>query len=152
MKTLDKTTAAFYAVIVLIPLFMLGMWLTSAAWIREAETEVLGALGGVIRTVAAEEAGQDGTGQDGTGESGADALRQSVDALSRSWERHQKRLALFLHHDEINEIEFSVTQFRRAAEFGDYEAAVHNADRIRCLFKMLREHDEVNIGNLLCTG
>lgn len=76
-------------------------------------------------------------------------LPTEIETLVSKWEKHQKRLVMFLHHEDINELEFSITQFRRAAEFGDYEAAVQNADRIRCLFKMIREHDEVTVRNIL---
>ena len=160
MKALDKNTVIFYIVIVLIPVLMLGIWLISAARIRNAEAEMLQALEEVTG-VLSEAAGSQGDTEssekkeNGVTPAGKDpapenpVLKQKTDALGEIWDRHQKILVMFMNHDEINEIDFSVVQFRRAAEFGDYEAAVHNADRIRRLFEMLREHDEVSLRNIL---
>lgn len=126
----DRHTIIFLSVIIVIPLVMILFCYGSSSCIKKAEQAV---DTGVDRSLAAR----------------PEEAEFQIQKLKKDWQRHSRKLVLFLDHDDVNSVELEIEEFSAAVLQEDRDVAERSGAKIKALLAMIEDKDKLTLRNLL---
>jgi hypothetical protein len=72
-----------------------------------------------------------------------------VQKLKKDWQRHSRKLVLFLDHDDVNSVELEIEEFSAAVLQEDRDVAERSGAKIKALLAMIADKDKLTLRNLL---